>query len=72
MGRVRSVSAEAWRDSGAGEVLRRGTDERRKRGDERRLKKGLYRNRVKQRAVGWRNRVVRIDLLETRVKRYFY
>ena len=46
------VRTEDWRELGAGEVLRRGTGERRKRGDERRLKKGLYKIRVKQCAVG--------------------
>jgi hypothetical protein len=52
MGKAMFVNAEARRDLGAGEVLQRGTDERRKQGDERRLKKGLYKNRVKQCTVG--------------------
>ena len=52
MGKAVIVSVEEQRELGAGEALRGETDVRRKRGSERRFKKGLYKNRVKQCTVG--------------------
>src|SRR5215213_8904914 len=65
---VRKIK-ESWAQ---GKFLQRGTDVRRKRRSEPRLKKGLYRNQAKHCTVGWKKCEGDDNHVETRVKKYFY